>query len=381
MDPNGHETPHALPKSQVTVKTVLTVTFTVLGIALGVYVLSRTLVSLGIVVAAALASVALDHGVNALQKRGFRRGWAILAVLFALVGLLVGLGWLVVPEAARQLEQLVQRLPELFEDLRGSRLFRELDERFGLGRVLEGRAGAPPQIPEGAVETSVRALRMLVGGTIVALTLAFTVIFMLTFGGGLVRRLHEEAVPSHRERYERFLTHVYEAVGGYIAGLSILAVAHATVNTVVLAIFGLPFFLPLGLLSGLGSFIPFVGAIIVGTFMGIIGLASGGPWLGLGVIAWYTFYQQVENHLFAPLVDQRTVQLNPLVALLAVIFVAEAAGIVGAILAVPVAAVGQILLQEILRFRRERLDVPPDVPVSEALEEREPDGPQPPATH
>lgn len=376
MDPNGHDTPHALPRSQVTVKTVLTVAFTVLGIVFGVYVLSRTLVSLGVVVAAALIAVAIDHGVKALERHGWKRSWAIAALLLALVGLLVGIGWLVVPEAVSQVQQLVAKLPDLVDNLRGSPFFRALDTRFGIGRMLEGRAA--PTLPEGAVETSVRAVRFLLGGSIVVLTLGFSVIFMLVFGGGLVRRLLEEAVPSHRERYERFVHRVYEAVGGYIAGLSILALAHASVNTVALGIFGLPFFLPLGLASGLFSFVPFVGAILVGTFMGVIGLATGGIWLGLGVVAWYILYQQIENHLFAPLVYKRTVQLNPLVALLAVVFVGEAAGIVGAVFAVPLAAVGKILLQEILRFRRERLDVPPDMPVSEALEERPP---EPPATH
>ena len=377
MEPNGAETPHALPRSQVTVKTVLTVSFTVLGIVFGVYILSRTLVSVGIVVAGALVSVALDHGVRHLQNHGWKRSWAIATVLLTVTGLLVGLGWLVVPEAAHQVQDLVARLPDLLEQLRGSPAFRALDQRFNIGRILEGRAAMSSTLPQTAVETSVRALRLVLGGSIVLLTLIFTIIFMLVFGGELVRRLLEEAVPSHRERYERLVRRVYEAVGGYIAGLAILALAHATVNTTALAIFGLPFFLPLGLASGLGSFIPFVGAVIVGAFMGIIGLASGGIWLGLGVIAWYTLYQQLENHLLAPLVYKRTVRLSPLVALLAVIFVGEAAGIVGAILAVPLAAVGRIVVQELLRFRRERLEVPPGVPVSEALEERPPDSPPP----
>jgi predicted PurR-regulated permease PerM len=355
---------------------VLTVAGTVLGVALGVYLLSRTLLTVGLVVACALIAVALDHAVKALERRGWKRGLAIAAVVLLLFGLMFGIGWLVVPEAVRQVEQLAERLPALLNELKQNQLYRMLDERFDLDRFFGGGA----TLPEGAVATSIQALRSVVLWTVLVVTGLFVVIFMLVFGGHLVEALLAEAVPAHRERYERLLRNIYGAVGGYIGGLAILSAVNATVNTIALALFGLPFFLPLGLLSGVGSFLPYVGAVLTGTLMGVIGVATGGIWLGVGVVAWYAVYQQLENHLLAPLVYRRTVNLNPLVALLAVIFIAEIVGVLGAILAVPVAAVGQTILKEILRFRRERLEVPPGVPVAEALEARqgEDDGPPPP---
>jgi len=372
MNPDGHgRTPRALPRSQVTVKTVLVIACTVLGVALTAYLLARTLVVIGLVAACALVAVALDHVVRRLQLHGLRsRGLAIGVVLVVLVALLAGIGWLIVPEAVRQVEQLIERAPELLEELKANSFYRSLDARFDLERYLQGEFA----LSAGAVETSIEALRRVAVMGVLLFTGLFLVVFMLAFGGPLVEALLAEAVPSHRVRYERFLRNVYGAVGGYIGGLAILSVVNATVNTVALAVAGLPFFLPLGLLSGLGSFVPYVGAGLVGALMGVIGLASGGLWLGLGVVAWYVVYQQVENHLLAPLIYRRTVDLNPLVALLAVVFLAELTGLVGAIIAVPLAAVGQILLKELIRFRRERLEVPQDVTVAEALEGREEDG-------
>ena len=372
MNPDGHGgTPRALPRSQVSIKTVLTVSITVLAVALGAYLLARTLVVIGLLAACALVAIALDHVVRELERHGWRRrGLAITTVLLIFFAALGGIGWLVLPEAVRQVEQLVERAPELIRQLQESRIYRSMNTRFDLEQFLEGQLS----VSAGAVETSIAALRRVFVGAVLLLTGLFLVIFMLAFGRQLIEALLAEAVPAHRVRYERFLRNVYGAVGGYIGGLAILSVVNATVNTVALALVGLPFFLPLGLLSGLGSFVPYVGAVLVGALMGIIGFASGGLWLGVGVVAWYVVYQQLENHLLAPLIYKRTVDLNPLVALVAVVFLAELTGLIGAIIAVPVAAVAQILLKELIRFRRERLDVPPDVPVAEALESRDGNG-------
>ncbi|WP_373047776.1 AI-2E family transporter [Vulgatibacter sp.] len=348
-------------------KTVLTVTFTVLGIAIGVFLLAKTLLALGTVVASALVAVAIDHGVQFLQSHGWRRAWAILAVLTLLALLAVGAGWLVIPEAVNQVSQLVERLPTFIEQLRESSLYATLQDRFGVDNVLGGEV----QLPEETLATSVTALRHVVTWVVVVATLLFTVIFMLAFGGKLVKGLLAEATPGNRERYERFLDEVYRSVGGYLAGLAILAAINAVVNSLALALFGLPYFLPLGIVSGFGSFIPFVGAITAGALMGVVGLASGGLWIGLGVVAWYVVYQQIENNVFGPLIYRRTIQINPLVALLAVVFAAELLGIVGAILAVPAAAVAQIVVQEVVRLRRERMQLPPDVPVAESLGDAE----------
>jgi predicted PurR-regulated permease PerM len=206
-------------------------------------------------------------------------------------------------------------------------------------------------------------------------TLLFAVLFMLLFGGRLVDALLAEAVPATRIRYERVLAKTYTSIGGYLGGLVFIALVNAVLNGVVLAALGLPFFVPLAILSGIGSFVPYVGAIAAGGLIALVGLASGGPWMGLAVIGWYLLYQQVlENHILIPLVYRRTIQLNPLVTLLAVVFLGDAAGIVGAILAVPLTAIAQIVVRELILLRRERLRVPATGEVTDAIEH----GPVPP---
>jgi predicted PurR-regulated permease PerM len=298
----------------------------------------------------------------------------VAMVMLALVLVVTGLGFLVVPTAVDQIGQLIDRAPELYAQIRGSAVFRAVDRRFDIDRRVEEffRSGTP--LARQAVETSLAAAGTVAKGVIGVVTMIFTVTFMLLFGGRVVDSILAETLPATRERYERILAKVYRSIGGYLSGLALIAAINATLTSVFLAIVGVPFFLPLGILSGVGSLVPYVGAVAAGALIAIVAAASQGLWTGVGTLAYYVAYQQVlENHILVPLVYKRTVQLNPLVTLLAVVFLGDAAGIVGAILAIPAVAVGQIVLRELLLLRRERLHVPPTGEVTHAL-----GGPPPP---
>jgi predicted PurR-regulated permease PerM len=355
-------------RSQVSVKTVLTVGVTVLALIGVVWALSHMVLALTITVASALIAVALNHGVEALERHGIGRGLAVALILSGLLLALAGIALLLIPTAAAQIGQLAERLPDLYAQVRRSALFQSLDRRFDLDRQIEGLLHSGPSMAGEALTTSFAALGSLARGTIAVVTLFFGVTFMLLFGRRVVDGILAETVPATRERYERVLAKCYRSIGGYLAGLAFIAAFNATLTSIVLAIIGVPFFLPLGILSGLGSLVPYVGAITAGGLISVVALVSQGLWTGVGTLAYYVAYQQIlENHILVPLVYKRTIQLNPLVTLLAVIFLGDAAGMIGAILAVPAVAVGQIVVRELLLLRRERLHVPPTGEVTEAL--------------
>jgi predicted PurR-regulated permease PerM len=94
-----------------------------------------------------------------------------------------------------------------------------------------------------------------------------------------------------------------------------------------------------------------ISAVLVSTLAWI----TGGVWHGVGTLIYYVLYGQFEGQLLGPFVYRRTINLNPLVTLLSTLFLVDFAGIAGALIAVPVAATGQILLQEFLSARREKL--------------------------
>jgi predicted PurR-regulated permease PerM len=118
-----------------------------------------------------------------------------------------------------------------------------------------------------------------------------------------------------------------------------------------------PFFLPLGILSGASSTIPYAGPFVTGTLISLIALVTGGGWHGIASAIYFILYGQLEGNVLSPLIFRRTVHVNPLVVTVSVLFLGEVAGIIGAIVAVPVVAALQIILREILRERRQQLDL------------------------
>jgi predicted PurR-regulated permease PerM len=226
-------------------------------------------------------------------------------------------------------------------------------QSLGWSRRLEETA---PHLAAGTTlpELLVLAIGGAVGLAGGALTVFFLVGFMLAFGGGLLKRLLDLTRPEHRLRYVRVLRNVYRATGGYLAGLTLICTINTTLTTLVLAVMGVPYFLPLSIVSGFSSMVPYAGPVIAGGFITLLTWATGSMWMALGVLVYFILYGQLEGNVLAPLIFRRTVHVNPLIILLAVLFCAELAGVVGAMVAVPVAAAAQIVTREVLLFRKER---------------------------
>ncbi len=316
----------------------------------------RTRLSLMLSVASALAAVALDHAVEAAVRRGLRRGLAIALVLLALLLLAAGLGILLVPPVVAQARALVDQVPELWRKLQDlpilSSALQQLDLRTEL--VKAGPAAT------GAVSPVLSAIGGFVSAAGAVVAFAFLAIFMLVFGRELVGAALAELPSGARERYQRIGGKIYRSIGGYLGGLLGICAVNATLTTAALAIAGLPFFLPLGILSGSSSLVPYAGPLVAGAAITLLALATGGLWKALAVAIYFLLYGQLEGNVLGPLVFRRTVHVNPLITLLAILFLAEFMGVLGAVIAVPAAAAAQIVARELLGMRRERLvPVPP----------------------
>jgi len=329
-----------------------------LGAAALIYVLIKARTAFALIAVSAFLAAALNHAVEWLCGRGLRRGQAIAAVMAVLVALMIGAVMLLVPPLVRQGEQFVQRAPQILRDVQHSALYQSLDQRFGLSSQLENAEAQVPRLLQQSVNPALKALSSVFGVVAGLVTIFVLTVFMLVFGGPLVNALLAEATPARRVRYRRVLDKVYHSVGGYIAGISFICLVNATLVTTMLAILRVPFFLPLGLLSGTSSLVPYAGPVVAGITVTLITLATVGLWKAVAVAIFYVLYGQLEGHVLAPLVFRKTVNVNPLVSIMSLVVFGELAGIPGAVAAVPLAAMGQIVLRELLLLRRERLQLP-----------------------
>jgi predicted PurR-regulated permease PerM len=103
--------------------------------------------------------------------------------------------------------------------------------------------------------------------------------------------------------------------------------------------------------------VPYAGPLAMGVAISLVALLTQGVWHGVAAVIYFVIYGQLEGNVLGPLIFRRTVHVNPLVTTLALLFLGEMAGIIGAIVAVPVVATLQIILRELLLIRRERLQI------------------------
>jgi len=334
----------------------------VLGVVLIAVVLLYVVVSARtgfiFIAASAFLAAALNHAVQWLARHRFPRWAAITTVMAAILGLLLGAMLLLVPAVAKQVKALIQNGPAIIASIRESSVYRTVDEQFNVTAQIEHAGDELPKALKSSVDPALKALTSALNVAVGLVTIFFLTIFMLIFGGHLVDAALAEAMPAHRVRYRRVLGKIYDSVGGYLVGISLVCVVNATLTTTILAILRVPFFLPLGIVSGFSSLVPYAGPVVMGTTVTVITLATSGLVKGAIVAIYYVLYGQLEGNILAPVVFRQTVNVNPLISLMSLVVLGELGGIVGAIAAVPLAAMGQIIFREILVLRRQRLNLP-----------------------
>jgi putative heme transporter len=351
-------------RSQVSAKTAFTVSLTALAVGVGAWIVFHALFTIGLTAGGLLIAVALDRGVTWLERHHVPRGLGIALVMTGLLAIIVGVAWLVFPPAVGQGARLLSRLPQTIAGIRHSALVERLDRYVDVDAVLKQIEDRAPALVQGAITPALDVARLAFQIAFALVTILFIALFALATGRPVVWALLDQAAPGRRGRYERILRQIRRAVGGYVTGLFVLVASNAVGTSIFLAVVGVPYFLPLGVLAGLASVIPFAGAILAGAAISIVAWIAKDLWTGVVALAWFVAYQQFENHVLAPLVYRETVSLNPLVVVVVALLFAELGGIPGAMLAVPATAVGQIVLRELLRERRKRLGFPappPDV--------------------
>jgi predicted PurR-regulated permease PerM len=334
-----------------TVLAVLGVTVLVV-LALAFLYLARHAIT-WILIAAFLA-MALNPAVEFFERRGVRRGIAAALVFFlALLGATV-LGLLFIPPLVAQVTDFIEAVPGLVQDItagRGPLGFLERDygvvervrnavEERGAGGVL------------GVTEPAVAVVRGIVTTVVGVVAIAFLTFFMLLEGRRWASALVDLLPAGSRDRWERVGRGIYRAVGGYVTGNLLISLIAGTLTTLVLAVTGVDYAVPLGLVVAILDLIPLAGAPLAGLLVTVIAFLDAGLVPGLIVLVFFVLYQQLENHILQPFVYGRTVQLSPLTVLIAVLIGAEVAGILGALAAIPIGGAVQVVMNELLRHRR-----------------------------
>jgi predicted PurR-regulated permease PerM len=302
------------------------------------------LLAVGDVLVLILVSLILAFGfqpaVAWLERRGLSRGWAVTLGLLAgavLGGLFLAL---VLPDVIRQVAELIQVAPDYFERARTeSGLIADLNQRFDLESKLQDVGGELP----GTVLGLVGSFAALVFNslTVLVLTIYFTVNLpsMRTSAARLLGR-------EDRREFQQIYDESIRRVGGYVLGNLLISAVAGITSFVALLIIGVPFAAALAFFVAITDLIPTVGAIIGAALAAAVAAFTGLPQF-IATVAWFVVYQQVENYVIQPRVMGRTIEMSAALVILAVLIGAALLGVVGALLAIPTAAIVKVIFREL----------------------------------
>jgi predicted PurR-regulated permease PerM len=346
--------PLSKPPPQVTPRTVLVVLLTALALFGALYLLRQLQDIVRWLVIGIFLAVALTPIVDRLEQNRVRRSLAILLVYLALLLALGLFGALIVPPLVEQVEELVEFATNLSQQPGGAEEgLRGLAERFGIGQFYDTLREQASTLPS-RLGNATGPLLAFTTGILTSIT-AFLSILLITFFLLLDGRRFVEAglllfAAPQRPRLRRILEQSAGAIASYIKGSGTLALIAGTASFIALTILDIPYALLLGVIIAILTPIPLVGGTLGAVIVGLVALFVDPVKAGIFLV-YYLIYQQVENNLLQPFIFGRNVKLHPLAIFLAVLAGAQLAGILGALLAIPVAEIIRIIGVEWLATR------------------------------
>ncbi len=300
-------------------------------------------------------ALALNPIVTALQGRlGGHRAVAALITMFAvLVFTSVFLAAVLTPLYS-EFRTLADRAPDLLQEVRRSVIFGELDRRLDLiDRISSVASENADRLPATA-SSLVGYAGVFLAGIGKTVTVFFMTLFLLLEIPGMVRNVTELLRPNLANRSLEVFTDINATIARWTGGVLLIASIAGTVIGVSAWILGVPFALGLALLVGFLGVIPLIGATI-GSAAAVLVALTQSVTTGVIMLVIAVVYQLVENHIIQPIVMRRTVSVSPFIILVSVLAGAALLGVVGALLAIPIAGSIQVVLRRVLDARRTRI--------------------------
>lgn len=320
---------------------------------------------------AAIVALGLDPVVGALVRRGWKRGRAAVAVFAALFAAVIAIVLVTAGPLWDQIVDFVHHLPEYWNDLTNTAVFQDIVSTAGADdKIRKGLEELAAGLPEAA--SALLGIAAGVFGSVLSLvTLTFLALFLLMERPAITDWLFGFTTPAVDARWRPVLEESIRAVSSSLIGNVAVSLVAATVAGLSAWAFGLPFPIVLAMITGFLDLIPQVGATVAAVILVAVALTVSLP-AAIGMLVIQLVYQQVENYIVYPIVYRRAVELSAFTTIVAVLIASSILGIIGAILAVPFAAVVKIVLREAGAPRRARMAA-----LREELSSSEPLAPSP----
>jgi len=303
-----------------------------------------------------ILAIALQPAVGWLVRHRWPRVLAALVVSLATIAVLVGAAVAIAFPVVTQSDNLIRDLPHLVDSLfRSGGALHILEVKLHVIERLS--AISPSQVAKvilGNQQTIVSAVTkaaFIVAATITILTI---MVMLLIEGPRGWTAILDSLVGDERRWIDRIGENFLRATGGYVRGNLAISLVAGLSSYIVLKIIGTPYAETLAVLVAILDIVPLVGATIGAVIVCIVGFATGGAVDGVVLIIFFVAYQQFENNVLQNMVYAKTLKMSPLVVFVAALIGATLAGIVGVLLAIPLASAGWTLGRDLIALRQAR---------------------------
>ncbi len=332
----------------------------VLVVALAALSVYRVWALLVQVMIALFIAVSLDPVVRWMVRRGVTRPQAVAIIFVLALAVTAILIWAFVPPMVRQGNQLISDFPGYLDRLRErSPTLRQLESRLDAQSQVDAWARTvPAQLGEQALGVSRRVFGAVLSALLVVVLTVYLMIDLPRLRRGIVRLFPQR----RRLQVNQIVNLAVDKVGAYMIGNLLISAIAGVTAFVALTALRVPGALPLALLVAVTDLIPLIGATLGAAVCVIVAVATTDLWPTTVLLAlFFLVYQQIENYLIAPRVLRGTVDISAIAVLLAALIGATVLGLIGAIVAIPVAATLKVVVADRLRARDESTDDPRDV--------------------
>ncbi len=334
-----------------TLRRVAAITLTIVLTLAAVRAVSEVSSALTLIFISLLFATAVKPPVVWLERRRIPRGLAILLVYLVALAVLVLAGLLVFPPLVGEATTLVQNAPGYYQRVVtalttiDNPLIRQLNQ-FLLSEQLTSWATSTAGRLAGSLAGSLIDIGTALAGAVFALITLLTVGFYWINEQGRIERTWFSLVPaSNRPRLLETWRRIEERLGAYLRGLALLCLAVGVLCGAGYAVLGVRYALVLGVIAAILEAVPTIGVLITAILVTLVALPQS-PTLALLALGWTLVVQQVENTFLVPRVMGQAIGVSPLTLIVALLIFGSLLGVSGALLAVPLAAIVQIVVEE-----------------------------------
>jgi len=353
-DPPQEGQPHSQLSIAIGQRSLWQAAALVVGILALILLVSQALGTVILLVLAIIIGEAMRPVVERLRRYRIPRPVAIL-LIYGVVSLVLGsLIWLLVTPLVDEVVALTHQLPEFAREARQllADLREQLHAQGEAGQAIQNLANLlTEQMQQSAPTLLALSFGFLQGvfGIFIQVVVVLTMALFWLLTSSTLKQFVVGLFPvGSREKTSGVFTGISKAFSGYVYGTLVRMTVIGTLSGIGLAILQVPYALFLGVLTGLTELIPYLGPWISGAFSVVLALVAVGPGKALEVVILYFLIYEIEGNVVQPLVLSRTVHIDPLLIMVSVLVGLSLLGIIGAILAVPLAAGAQVVMVQVV---------------------------------